>query len=63
MISQEREKEYDFDINLITEGDYVKIKTKEGKEIGNYKYGKFDDYSVYFFDVETLTLYYIHNNI
>ena len=44
MISQEREKEYDFDINLITEGDYVKIKTKEGKEIGNSKYGKFDDY-------------------
>ena len=63
MISQEREKEYDFDINLITEGDYVKIKTKEGKKIGNSKYGKFDDYSVYFFDVETLTLYYIHNNI
>ena len=63
MISQEREIEYDFDINLITEGDYVKIKTKEGKEIGNSKYGKFDDYSVYFFDAETLTLYYIHNNI
>ena len=37
--------------------------TKEGKEIEDSKYGKFDDYSVYFFDAETLTLYYIHNNI
>lgn len=54
---------YDFDTSIITDGDYVRIKTKEGKEIGDSTYGKYDNYSVYFFDRETLTLYYIHNNI
>lgn len=58
-----RLNEYKFDINTINEGDYVLIKTKEGKEIGNSQYGKYDNYSVYLFDSETLTLYYIHNNI
>ena len=53
----------DFDINDINEGDYVKIKTKEGQKIANGKYETYDNYSVYFFDIETLTLYYIHNNI
>lgn len=54
---------YDFDTSIITDGDYVRIKTKEGEEIGDSTYGKYDNYSVYFFDRETLTLYYIHNNI
>lgn len=54
---------YDFDTSIITEGDYVRIETKEGEEIGDSTYGKYDNYSVYFFDRETLTLYYIHNNI
>lgn len=55
--------EYDFDQSIINEGDYVKIKTLEGQPIGNSKYKKYDDYSVYFFDSETKTLYYIHSNI
>ena len=55
--------EFNFDINNINEGYYVKIKTKEGQKITNGKYGKYDNYSIYFFDIETLTLYYIHNNI
>lgn len=55
--------EYDFDENIINEGDYIRIITKEGKKIGDSKYEKYDNYSIYFFDVETLTLYYIHNNI
>lgn len=63
MDAQNRLNEYKFDINTINEGDYVLIKTKEGKEIGNSQYGKYDNYSVYLFDSETLTLYYIHNNI
>ena len=63
MESADRLSEFDFDINNINEGDYIKIKTKEGQKIGNGKYGKYDNYSVYFFDVESLTLYYIHNNI
>ena len=54
---------YDFDTSIITEGDYVRIKTKEGEKMGDSTYGKYDNYSVYFFDKETLTLYDIHNNI
>lgn len=63
MESQNRLNQYDFDINSITENDYVRIITKEGTPIGDSTYGKFDNYSVYLFDSETLTLYYIHNNI
>ena len=63
MESEKRLNEYDFDINSITENDYVRIITKEGTPIGDSTYGKFDNYSVYLFDSETLTLYYIHNNI
>lgn len=58
-----RINQFDIDLNIINEGDYVKIKTKEGKKMGNGQYGKYDNYSIYFFDIETLTLYYIHNNI
>jgi len=63
MESSDRLSEFDFDIGVINEGDYVKIKTKEGQKIGNGKYEKNDNYSIYFFDIETLTLYYIHSNI
>lgn len=58
-----RLNEYDFDTAYINQGDYVLILTKEGQAIGNSAYGKYDHYSVYFFDAESLTLYYIHNNI
>lgn len=56
--------EYDFDENIINNGDYVKIKTREGEPIGNgeYKFEKYYDYDVYFFDSENKTLYYIHHN-
>lgn len=63
MESKERLNEYDFDIDSITENDYVRIITKEGTAIGDSTYGKFDNYSIFLFDGETLTLYYIHNNI
>ncbi len=65
MKAADRLSEYDFDMRIISEGDYYKVKTKEGQIIGNseHQYRKYDNYSVYFFDVETLTLYYIHNNI
>ena len=63
MKAAERLDEYDFDDKIINEGDYVKIKTKEGQPIGNSKYKKYDNYHVYFFDSETNTLYYIHSNI
>lgn len=51
------------DEKIINEGDYARIETKEGEKIGDSKYQKYDNYSIYFFDMETLTLYYIHYNI
>ena len=56
-------KEYDFDTSIVGPGDLVYIVTKEGKEIGNSKYGRYDDYTVYFYDIASHTLYYIHTNI
>ena len=65
MATAERLDEYDFSPTCISVGDYVLIETKEGQPIGSggRQYGKYDNYSVYFFDTESLTLYYIHNNI
>ena len=63
MESENRLDDYDFDDSIINEGDYVRIVTKEGQPIGNSYYKKYDDYHVYFFDIETKTLYYIHSNI
>lgn len=63
MEAENRLDEYSFDSTSVSEGDYYHIETKEGEPIGQGKYSKFDNYSVYFFDVETNTLYYIHNNI
>lgn len=54
--------EYSFDEKCISAGDYVFIKTKEGQPLGKSTYGKYDNYSVYFFDVDTVTLYYIHSS-
>lgn len=65
METENRLGEYDFDTGCITPGDYVHIETKEGTPIGTSgsKYDKFDSYTVYFFDTDSNTLYYIHNNI
>ena len=63
MKAGERINEYDFDDNCITSGDYVKIITKEGTQSSNAVYGKYDNYNVYFFDVDSGILYYIHTNI
>ena len=54
---------YDFDVSLISTGDYCFIQTKEGTPVGDSAYGTYDDYSVYYYDTETHTLFYIHNNI
>ncbi len=58
-----RSKEYDFDTNNLDAGDFVYISTKEGRPIGDSNYGKYDDYTVYFYDLTSHTLYYIHFNI
>ena len=63
METENRLGEYDFDTGCITPGDYIHIETKEGTLIGSGYYGKFDSYTVYFFDTDSNTLYYIHSNI
>ncbi len=59
----ELKENYDFDKTIITDGDFFYIDTKEGESIGQGTYGKFDNYSVYYFDVDAQILYYFHNNI
>ncbi len=54
---------YDFNTDIITEDDHVHIETKEGQSIGDTEYGKYDNFSVYLYDTESNTLYYIHMNI
>lgn len=47
---------YDFDSSIISEDDYLYI-------YDDPNYHEFGNYNVYFFDIETMTLYYFHNNI
>lgn len=61
--SSGRTGEWEFDPGCVSPGDFVRVSTKEGEPIGEYRYGVFDDYSVYFFDSDALVLYYIHSNI
>ncbi len=56
MENQSRMTEYDFDTNWINSGDYVHIKVDKASDL-NYSY------SVYFYDIQTHILYYIHHNI
>ena len=54
---------YDFDKAIVSEGDFFCIITKDGEPIGDGAYGKFDDYTVYYFDLDAQILYYFHSNI
>lgn len=49
---------YDFDASAITPGDMVYITLKHPDTNR-----RFDSYTIYFFDMETQTLYYFHSNI
>lgn len=62
-IGEELKDNYDFDKSVVSEGDFLYIVTKDGEPIGQGTYGKFDDYSVYYFDLDAQILYYFHNNI
>ena len=59
---EKRLEEYTFSETYISAGDYFYLKTEplmmDGEVIDKYA-----DYSLYYFDIETLTLYYIHTNI
>ncbi len=59
----ELKENYDFDKTIVTVGDFFYIETKDGEPISQGTYGKFDNYSVYYFDVDAQILYYFHNNI
>lgn len=66
METAKRLDEYDFEPDCIGRGDYVRIETREGTPIndtGDFRYRKYDDYSVFFYDTEGHTMYYIHQNI
>ena len=56
MSTENRLSEYDFNDSSITEGDYYRLKVK-------YNDNSYSDYTLWFFDTETFTLYYFHNNI
>ena len=49
---KEQVPEFSFDESCIGEGDFVRIRM-EGEN--------FENYTVFFFDTDTLTLYYIHH--
>lgn len=51
---------YDFSMDSINEGDYFNIYIPE-QYLETSKYT--ESYDMFFFDKESLTLYYIHNNI
>lgn len=59
----ELKENYDFDKYIVSEGDFFYIETKEGEPIGQRTYRKFENYDVYYFDVDAQILYYFHNNI
>ena len=55
---------YTFDKDSqINAGDYFRIYTLEGKPIGTRQYSKYENYDVYYVDLETKTVYFIHWNI
>lgn len=61
-IGGELKENYDFDKTMISEGNYFYIETKAG-DPDQETYDMFVNYTVYYFDLDTQTLYYFHNNI
>ncbi|MCR5694379.1 MAG: hypothetical protein K6G89_05340 [Clostridia bacterium] len=55
MSAADRLNEYDFDDSCITVGDFYRLLIK-------YKNDVYSNYTLWFFDSETATLYYFHNN-
>ena len=61
--NQKYYEHYDFDLSQIKAGDYCYINDKEGKPIGQSTYQKYENYDLYYVDMEKNILYFIHNNI
>ncbi len=62
-VGGELKDNYDFDKTNVSEGDFFYIETKYGEPIGERTYGKFENYTVFYFDVDAQVLYYFYNNI
>lgn len=59
---EEYKNKYDFRDECIDTEDYFYIENKDNYE--RYKhYDKYEAYNIYFFDVQTMTLYFLHSNI
>ena len=59
----DRINEYTFDESSITMGDYFYIDKIQVQEISSSPNWIYENYTIYYFDTETLTLYYIHSNM
>jgi len=60
------ENSYDFDVSVVKEGDYFYIVDNTGVTVGNGllgEYNEFESYNVYYVDMESCILYFIHSNI
>ena len=53
-------KSYDFDIDTIEKGDYFYV---DALDLYDYGSPYSDDYKIYYFDIETQTLYYFYNKL
>lgn len=61
VVNQEYYDKYDFNKDIqINEGDFCYIKTEYKDDLENQSYNKFQDYKVYYVDVESCILYYIY---
>ena len=60
---EEYKDNYDFSAECIDTEDYFYIENKDTCEKYKDYPNKYSAYNVYFFDVQTQTLYYIHSNI
>lgn len=54
---------YDFDRSIIDSEDYLYIESKQYNDPWDDGNMVFASYNIYFFDIQTNTLYYFHNNI
>ncbi len=60
---QEYKDKYDFRYESVDTSDYFYIENEDTCETYENCPDKYDNYDVYFFDVETKILYFIHSNI
>ncbi|MGN0115597.1 MAG: hypothetical protein ACI396_09735, partial [Acutalibacteraceae bacterium] len=53
---------YDFDRSAIDDSDYYYIGGRNSETLSDIDYNGQSLYDIYFFDLQTNTLYYFHNN-